>query len=304
MKKLPLLLASSLLAACAASEPAGELDESTDATAEKDDGSRELQIHDTLPIDGQDHAMTKVFTTAAAYQAFFGTAAPAQVDFATEYAIYYAAGPKNTGGYEANVLKVTLSASGKTITVSTETVSPGNTCLVTQALTSPATLVTVKKQPTVTRFSSRHKDFSLACSAVCGDDLAAQLSYGARGALYMSEGDEPYTPVAWAGAGNETLTKARFLTLLNRAATTNIDESDWNTWITEMTTVDANADDFEKEAAQQYSELREIVERQLTDIKVFDVGAQDNGDGVRPLYIVGKTSCGDLAGLKTTIVAT
>jgi hypothetical protein len=281
----------------------GELAEESGATAEKDDGSKELYVRDTLAWEGHDEAVTKVFTTASAFKSFFGKNPPSEIDFTQEWAIYFAAGPRNTGGYEANILKVQLSATGRTVTVTTETVSPGNACLVAPALTSPATLVTIKKQ-TSTRFQTRKKQLTLACSAVCGDDLAANLEYGSRGATYYSEADEPYVPVAFAGAGGQALTKERFLSLLGRAATTNIDEQDWASWIERHTMVEPNADEFDQAAAKEHEEMRIMVERQLTDVKVFDVGFEDNGDGVRPLYIIGTTKCGDLAGYKTTIVAT
>jgi hypothetical protein len=305
MKLALLLVSTSLLvpfAACG-TDSGGELEEATDSTAEKDDGSKPLAIRDRLAWEGQPDAVTKVFTSAAAFQSYFGKPAPAEIDFSQEWAIYYALGTRNSGGYEANVLKAQLSASGKTVTVTAEEVSPGNTCLVTQALTSPATLVTIKKQ-TATRFQTRRTQLALACSAVCGAELAPQLEYGARGAWYPSEGDEPYTPVAFASIGTDTLTKARFLQILGRAATTNIDETDWATWSAEAGQASAGADDYEQELAREHAELIEMVNRHLTDVKMFDVGFEDSGDGVRPLYIVGKTSCGELAGYKTTIVAT
>jgi hypothetical protein len=305
MTRLAALIASTslLVSLSACTDSGGELEEASGATAEKDDGSKLLYVHDTLPWEGQPEAVTKIFTSAAAFESYFGKPAPAEVDFSKEWAIYYAIGTRNTGGYEANVLKVQLSASGKTVTVTAEAVSPGDACFVTQALTSPATLVTISKQ-TATRYQTRRTALSLACSAVCGDELLPQLSYGARGAWYPSEGDEPYTPVTFESIGGDTLTKARFLELLGRSATTNIDESDWATWSADMTAVGPDADDYEQELAREHAELIEMVNLHLTDVKVFDVGFEDNGDGVRPLYIVGKTSCGELAGYKTTIVAT
>lgn len=307
MKTLSWLLAQALLlplAACATGV-SGELAEDLGPDTEKDDGSRQLLIRDKVEWDGQAKQTTKVFTSPESFEAFFGKEAPAEVDWNEEWVVYYAAGTRSTGGYEANVLKVTLSASAKTITVSNETVTPGLSCAVTEAFTSPATLVTIKKRgPETTRFSSRHKDFTLACEAVCGADLAAQLEYGSRDAFLMSEGDEPFIPVSFPKAGAEVLTKERMLQLLKKSASTNIDEMNWAEWIGENTALEPDADDFTRDLAKQYEELRAMVELQLTDVKVFDVGFEDNGDGVRPLYIIGKTACGDLAGYKTIIVAT
>ncbi len=100
-------------------------------------------IRDKVDWDGQAKQTTKVFTSP---ESFEGKEAPAEVDWNEEWVVYYAAGTRGTGGYEANVLKVSLSASAKTITVSNETVTPGLSCVVTEAFTSPATLVTIKKR--------------------------------------------------------------------------------------------------------------------------------------------------------------
>ena len=77
--------------------------------------------------------------TARGYQSFFGHAPPAGVDFSREWVIFYAAGTKPTGGYDANVLA--LLRSGTTLIAITQLVSPGASCAVTDALTSPNVLV-------------------------------------------------------------------------------------------------------------------------------------------------------------------
>jgi len=77
--------------------------------------------------------------TAQGYQAVFGHAAPAGVDFSRQWVIFYAAGTKPTGGYDANILSLTR-VSDLLLAV-TELVSPGAGCAVTQSLTSPHVLV-------------------------------------------------------------------------------------------------------------------------------------------------------------------
>ena len=44
--------------------------------------------------------------SSGGYQSFFGHAAPAAVDFSREWVMFYAAGTKPTGGYEASFLAV------------------------------------------------------------------------------------------------------------------------------------------------------------------------------------------------------
>jgi len=92
--------------------------------------------------DVGDRAATETRTlirTARGYESYFGHAPPARVDFSREWVIFYAAGTKPTGGYDASVLA--LLRSGGTLIAITELVSPGAGCAVTQALTSPHVLV-------------------------------------------------------------------------------------------------------------------------------------------------------------------
>ncbi len=289
-----------------ADDPNDEFEEvSGDADGEKDDGSRLLEIRDRLEWPGQKERVTKVFRTAAQFQSFFDEPPPAELDFAEETVIYFSSGVQSSGGYDASILSVRLSATRKTLTIGAETKSPGQACITTQVLTTPGTLVSVKKLATQTnRFQTRHSEFAVHCKAVCGDELVPQLAYGARDALYYSESDEPFEAFHFDKPAPEALTKAGFLALIERSASTNIDEEKWDEWIKSRTEVDADADDYEKELARQYAELRAIIELQLTDIRVYEVGSDGFGNGVFPLYIVGRTACGGVAGYKTKVVAT
>ena len=77
--------------------------------------------------------------SAQAYQSFFGHAPPADVDFGRQSVIFYAAGTKTTGGYDANILSLTRA--GDQLVAITELVSPGAGCVVTEALTAPHVLI-------------------------------------------------------------------------------------------------------------------------------------------------------------------
>ena len=83
--------------------------------------------------------------TSAGYSAVFGHAAPAGVDFSRQWVIFYAAGTKPTGGYDASVLSITRV--GNKLLAITQLVSPGNGCAVTQSLTAPHVLVKFAAQP-------------------------------------------------------------------------------------------------------------------------------------------------------------
>jgi len=77
--------------------------------------------------------------SARGYQAFFGHAPPAAVDFSREWVMFYAAGTKPTGGYDASFLAVLRA--GRNLIAITRLVSPGPGCITTQALTTPYALI-------------------------------------------------------------------------------------------------------------------------------------------------------------------
>jgi hypothetical protein len=82
----------------------------------------------------------RLVTSAADYRATFGHPPPASVDLAREWVVFYAAGARPTGGYEASVVSIARRCDGG-LRVVTRLVSPGPACLVTQAITSPHALV-------------------------------------------------------------------------------------------------------------------------------------------------------------------
>jgi len=77
--------------------------------------------------------------TSRGYNDFFGHAPPAGVDFSKQWVIFYSAGTRPTGGFDANI--VSLFVNGSDLVAVTELVSPGSECAVTDALTSPHVLI-------------------------------------------------------------------------------------------------------------------------------------------------------------------
>ena len=77
--------------------------------------------------------------SASGYQSFFGHAAPAAVDFSREWVMFYAAGTKPTGGYQASFLAVLRA--GPSLIAITQLMSPAAGCGTTQALTTPYALI-------------------------------------------------------------------------------------------------------------------------------------------------------------------
>ncbi|HKB39647.1 MAG TPA: nuclease A inhibitor family protein [Gemmataceae bacterium] len=63
---------------------------------------------------------------------------------------------------------------------------------------------------------------------------------------------------------------------------------------------DAHAHAVPEEGSEQYQKLAKVLEVQLTGVKVYKVG----DEAEKAAYIVGKTTDGKWAGLKTTVVET
>ena len=65
-----------------------------------------------------------------------------------------------------------------------------------------------------------------------------------------------------------------------------------------MSTVDPNSQPYLQQWRREGAELRAVLELQLTDLKVFQVGGDADGYLESDFYILGKSKCGDLAGYK------
>jgi hypothetical protein len=115
-----------------------------------------------------------IITSAAAWQRYFGTEAPAEVDFSRSWVAFYGAGLKNTGGFSAEITGLSFLPEDGGLVLSTRATSPGFDCLVTQALTTPHTLVTFAiPSPRPTFALADHADEVRRCSPSNADHLAA-----------------------------------------------------------------------------------------------------------------------------------
>lgn len=141
----------------------------------KDDSVSTLSatpFSDSIGAKGQTE-VRKLFKTAAAYKTYFGHSAPASVNFSKHWVVFYSAGNKNSGGYEASVHKIKMNHTTGKLSITTRLVSPGPTCLVTEALTRPTVLARFNKPstaPSVVSYfrSNQTTDCEPTCpAAVC-----------------------------------------------------------------------------------------------------------------------------------------
>jgi PrcB C-terminal/Antistasin family len=77
--------------------------------------------------------------TSQGYVSLFGHEPPAGVDFSTDWVIFYSAGTRPTGGYEAGI--ASLTRAGSQLIAVTSLLSPGSLCIEPQIVTTPNVLI-------------------------------------------------------------------------------------------------------------------------------------------------------------------
>jgi hypothetical protein len=114
------------------------------------------------------------------------------------------------------------------------------------------------------------------------------LKQAGKGLKMPSETDAPFEVFAWDDAGE--LTPDRLLKLVGEPKGTAV----------EATSLDDLFATVPSEDKAEFQKLRQAIEEQLAGVKVYKVG----DEAERQVYIVGKTTGGGWAGLKTTVVET
>ncbi|HMI92920.1 MAG TPA: protease complex subunit PrcB family protein, partial [Polyangiales bacterium] len=138
------------------------------------------ELVDPAGIGTAGQRKTRLLIAAARrYQSELGHAAPAEVDFAAgDAVIFYSAGVRRTGGYDASVQRVVLR--GTTLHVTTQLESPGAGCVVTQALSTPYVLAKVRLPGVVrrVRFHARNTVRECREPTFCGGIAALPCPAG------------------------------------------------------------------------------------------------------------------------------
>lgn len=116
----------------------------------------------------------------------------------------------------------------------------------------------------------------------------AALAKAAKGLLFPSETEAPLEPFLWPG--DAPLTAARLLELSGTEAGTPVAEVSLATLFRTIP----------KEDRSSFERVQAALDEQLSAVKVYKVGAEAE----KQVYIVGRTSDGQWAGLKTTVVET
>ncbi|APR78426.1 Hypothetical protein A7982_03773 [Minicystis rosea] len=133
---------------------------------------------------------------------------------------------------------------------------------------------------------------------LCGTDFTDELSAVTDGFLWMSESDYPVDPVMFPGEGSAAPTAEQVRALVGLPAGTSVDERSMVVfqWAGRN---DLGMAPEETALAMRYRALRKVLEHNLTDLRFYYYGTIQV-----QVYIVGRTRCGDLAGMHTVSIET
>lgn len=129
------------------------------------------------------------------------------------------------------------------------------------------------------------------------DDLPERIRKASEGLYYISETDAEILP--FTGTKAESVTKETLLRQTGNDPGTPVEERSFAEIFARLTAVQDWFGDEEKQTAAKFAELKNLLEKNLKDLKVFKVGRIKID-----IYAVGLDAQGDLTGIKTKAVET
>lgn len=128
-------------------------------------------------------------------------------------------------------------------------------------------------------------------------DLYEQIKNASKGLYYVSETDAEIKP--FVGTIAEGVSKQEILRQTNKPFDTPVEERNFDEIFERLTKIQDWYGEEEAEAATKFSDLRDLLEKNLTDLRVFKIGKIE-----LDVYFVGLDPKGILAGIKTQAVET
>lgn len=145
--------------------------------------------------------------------------------------------------------------------------------------------------------SKRKKKMNFAVRTETVPDLAEQLKIASQGLYYISETDAEIFP--FIGSKAESVTKEEVLRQTNNRPDVPVEEREFSEIFSRLTRMQDWFGEREKAAAEKFTAIRELLERNLTDLKVYKIGNIQID-----IYFVGLDGAGKLAGIQTKAVET
>jgi hypothetical protein len=129
------------------------------------------------------------------------------------------------------------------------------------------------------------------------ETLAEQIGKASEGLYYISETDAEISP--FTGTKADAVTKENLLSQTANKPDAPVEERDFTDFFTRLTKIQDWFGDEEKQTAAKFARLKELLESNLKNLKVFKVGRIEID-----VYIVGLDAESRLAGVKTKAVET
>lgn len=143
----------------------------------------------------------------------------------------------------------------------------------------------------------KKKKMPLAETKSKKEELADQIKKNVKDLWYMSETDAEILP--FIGNQMESVTKDNLLTQISLPLDSSVEERDFAELFNRLTKMQDWFGDEEKATAEKFSALRNLLETNLKDLKVFKVGRIE-----LDVYVVGLDTESNLMGIQTKAVET
>jgi hypothetical protein len=128
-------------------------------------------------------------------------------------------------------------------------------------------------------------------------NLSEEIKTAAEGLWYLSETDAEIFP--FTGSKADSVTKENLLEQIGKPANVPVEERGFDEIFARFIKIQDWFGDEEKATAEKFAALKKLLEKNLTNLKVFKVG-RINLD----IYFVGLDKDGNLAGIQTKAVET
>ena len=128
-------------------------------------------------------------------------------------------------------------------------------------------------------------------------NLIQQIKTAASSLWYISETDAEIFP--FTGSKADAVTKENLLAQIGKPPDTPVEERGFGEMLARFITIQDWFGDEEKATAEKFAALKSLLEKNLTDLKVFKVGRIEVD-----IYFVGLDAEGNLAGIQTKAIET
>lgn len=129
------------------------------------------------------------------------------------------------------------------------------------------------------------------------NSFTEQLKAATAGLYYISETDAEIVP--FKGNQAQSTSKETVLVQTQSASDVPVEERNFTEFFARFTEIQDWFGDEEKETARKFTQLKELLEKNLKDLKVFKVGRIQ-----LDVYVVGLDAENNLVGIKTKAVET